>query len=509
MKHSTTAVPVVVVVIAASAVALLAMLITPRTASAQADARAQAQAAQSVERFDRTLERIRQDTRLQVSPDVPIDQRTFYDAGGFFTFNYLSLDDAENDNRGFRQYDMTVYARVVIDGANEFFVRGRLDYRDYNPGDNLNDESSGLDGMVERAFWRFDLAKYRAAYGGAETPVNFTVKGGRDFIVWANGVVLANVIDGAQFDIGFEPFTVTLLGGVTAKQTVDFDSSRPEFDRDTHRGFYGAMLTTRIGNHRPFIYAIMQEDYNHKDTLFTPLDDSGTQGITTDFEYNSHYFGIGSNGSLTDRLTYGIEFVYEGGQSLSNSFTQDQASGAISQTPQTLDSIEAYALDFQVDYLVGDDRQTRFNFETILASGDDDRLQTSNTLGGNLQGTSDRAFNAFGLLNTGLAFGPSVSNLWSMRLGASTFPFPDVAGVRRMQLGIDFFVFQKFDASAPIDEETSDSRYLGVEPDLYMNWQITSDVALSVRYGVFFPGDSVENDSKVRQFLYTGVTIAF
>ncbi|MBC8106343.1 MAG: alginate export family protein [Anaerolineae bacterium] len=492
-------------VIVVAVVLLLAMFISPRTALAQANA----QAAQTVERFDRTLERIRQETRLQVSPDVPIDQRTFYDAGGYFTFNYLSLDDATNNNRGFRQYDTTAYGRLVIDGANEFFVRGRLSYRDYNPGDNLNDQSSGLDGMVERAFWRFDLAKYRAAYGGADTPIDFTLKGGRDFIVWANGVVLANVIDGAQIDIGFQPFNITLLAGVTAKQTVDFDSSRPDFDRDTHRGFYGAMLTTRIGNHRPFIYAIMQRDYNHKDTLFTPLDDTGTQGINTKFDYNSHYFGIGSNGSLSDRLTYGLELVYEGGQTLSNSFTQVADTGEIVQTTQTLDSIEAYALDFELDYLVGDQRQTRFAFETILATGDNDRLQTSNTLGGNLPGTKDRAFNAFGLLNTGLAFGPSVSNLWSMRLGASTFPFPDVAAVRRMQVGMDFFVFQKFNANAPIDEETSDSRFLGVEPDVYLNWQITSDVALSVRYGLFIPGDSVENDKKFRQFLYTGVTIAF
>jgi len=48
-----------------------------------------------------------------------------------------------------------------------------------------------------------------------------------------------------------------------------------------------------------------------------------------------------------------------------------------------------------------------------------------------------------------------------------------------------------------------------VEPDIYLNWQITSDLALSVRYGAFFPGDAIENDGKVRQFLYTGVTIAF
>lgn len=472
------------------------------------DALAQQAPAATVERFDRTLEQIRRDTRLQASPDIPIDQRTFYDAGGYTTLQYLSLDNANLQNQAFRQYDLTLYGRLVIDGANEFFVRGRIDYRDYNPGDNLNDQSSGLDGMVERAFWRFDLARYRAAYGGRDPKYDLTIKGGRDFIVWANGLVLADVIDGATIDLGIQPFNLTLLAGVTAKQTVDFDASRPNFDRDTHRGFYGAQLTTRLGQHRPFIYAIMQRDYNHKDTAFTPTDDSGANGFNTNFDYNSHYFGIGSNGSLSDRLTYGIEFAYEGGQTLSNSFAFD-ANGNPAQIAQTLDSIEAYALEFELDYLVGDDRQTRFTFETILATGDSDRLQTSNTIGGNLPGSKDRAFNSFGLLNTGLAFGPSVSNLWSMRIGASTFPFPDVAAVRRLQVGADFFVFQKLNANAPIDETTNSSPFLGVEPDVYLNWQITSDVALSVRYGAFFPGDSIENDGKIRQFLYTGVTFAF
>jgi hypothetical protein len=477
-------------------------------ASSPCVARAQQPPASTVERFDRTLEQIRRDTRLQASPDVPIDQRTFYDAGGYTTLQYLSLDNANLQNQAFRQYDLTAYGRLVVDGANEFFARGRLSYRDYNPGDNLNDQSSGLDGMVERAFWRFDLARYRAAYGGQDAKYDLTIKAGRDFIVWANGLVLANVIDGATVDIGVQPFTVSLLAGVTSKQTVDFDASRPRFDRDTERGFYGAQLTARAGEHRPFIYALMQRDYNHKDSAFTPIDDSGTNGFNTKFDYNTHYFGIGSSGSLTDRLSYGIEFAYEGGQTLSNSFAFD-ANGNPTQIAQTLDSIEAYALDFTLDYAVGDDRQTRFTFETILATGDSDRLQTSNTIGGNLPGSKDRAFNAFGLLNTGLAFGPSVSNIWSMRVGASTIPFPDVGPIRRLQLGADFFVFQKLNANAPIDEATGDSPFLGLEPDVYLNWQLTSDVALSVRYGAFFPGDSIENDGKIRQFLYTGVTIAF
>ena len=43
----------------------------------------------------------------------------------------------------------------------------------------------------------------------------------------------------------------------------------------------------------------------------------------------------------------------------------------------------------------------------------------------------------------------------------------------------------------PIDEVTSDDRYLGWEPDVYINWQVTSDVTFAFRYGVFFPGTAI------------------
>ena len=42
-----------------------------------------------------------------------------------------------------------------------------------------------------------------------------------------------------------------------------------------------------------------------------------------------------------------------------------------------------------------------------------------------------------------------------------------------------------------------------------MNWQISSDVALSVRYGVFVPGDAIVVDEKMRQFLFAGITVSF
>jgi hypothetical protein len=113
-------------------------------------------------------------------------------------------------------------------------------------------------------------------------------------------------------------------------------------------------------------------------------------------------------------------------------------------------------------------------------------------------------------LNTGLAFAAPPSNLLVLRLGASTFPLPDRGFFRRMQIGTDLFVFGRPDSQAPIDEPTiKGPGYLGWEPDIYVNWQLVSDVTLALRYGVFVPNPSAYTDSQSRQFLYMGATFAF
>jgi hypothetical protein len=95
------------------------------------------------------------------------------------------------------------------------------------------------------------------------------------------------------------------------------------------------------------------------------------------------------------------------------------------------------------------------------------------------------------------------------RVGASTFPFPEHSLLDRMQVGVDFFVFNKMVTDGGIDEATFDGRFLGLEPDVYMNWQMTSDVTLVLRYGVFFPDDDVVEQDEARQFFFGGVTVAF
>lgn len=462
---------------------------------------APARAQTNIERFERQLEQIRLQNNFTINPDIPIEQRTYFDYGALFTPSYVSADQPAGDNIGFWEYDLTLYARLNIDGVHDFFIRELLFTRDFNPGDRFNSEGDGLDCLLERAYYRFDVARYLDTRRRAPSDVEFSIKAGQDLAYWGNGLTFSEVVAGLFVDLSFDRFAIQLVGGITPENTVDIDSSRPHFDTDTQRGFYGALFSAQFGQHRPYVYFLAQQDYNSSPGTVV-LNGSD---ISTDYQYNSWYIGLGSNGALSDRLAYGIEMTFEGGRTLSSSV---DANGA--PIPQEKDSIEAFAIDLQLDYVFTDIRNTRISLEALCATGDDDRLDTTNTFGGNRAGTTDNSFNAFGLLNVGLAFGPAVSNLTMVRLGGSTFPFPDSRQLRRLQIGVDNFIYFKTDKNGPIDEPTTADSYLGWEPDIYLNWQITSDVTLAVRYGVFFPGTAIDSDDdSIRQFIYAGLTFAF
>jgi hypothetical protein len=449
------------------------------------------------------LQQIQEDQRLKANPDVPVDQRLLIDYGGFVSFNYLSLDDASRNNHGLRQTELVGYARFNLDGAQEVFLRGRTDYNDYNPGDSFDGFGSRLiNPDLDRAYYRFDLQRAQSAYGDGPGPLNFVIQGGRDLNYWANGLVLTEVLDGGKITLGTPAASLDIIAGITPTRTVDIDTSRPEFSYNTRRFFFGGMASTQIGDHRPFLYLLSQRDMNNKD-------ESQTGPITTHFDYNSYYLGAGSTGNVGDRVRYGVEAAWEFGNTLSNSFTP--AGGSLSPVIQTKDYISAWALDGRLDYLTESTHQTHVIGEVILASGDRNRGTSTNTFNGAKPNTTDTSFNAFGLLNTGLAFAPEVSNLMVGHVGVSTFPLPTQPAFKRLQSGLDFFAFGKFLSEAPIDETTANGQtYLGVEPDLYVNWQVASDVTLALRYGAFFPNkDAFGPTSTVRQFFFGGITLAF
>ena len=55
-------------------------------------------------------------------------------------------------------------------------------------------------------------------------------------------------------------------------------------------------LSRRFGKHRPFVYGLIQRDYNKDDTS-----DIVSPAIHTRFRYDSWYLGLGSQGAITDR----------------------------------------------------------------------------------------------------------------------------------------------------------------------------------------------------------------
>ena len=451
----------------------------------------------------RGLQELERNQRLRANLAVPAGQRVLVDYGGYVTVNYLDLDDPEANSHILREYDGIAYGRVNIDGAQEFFLAGRIGYQDFHRGDSFSGRGDEpIDGDVYRGYYRFDLRRYQEAYGGGSNPdFNFTGQVGRDLVYWGNGLVMAQVLDGGIIDLELGGLSLEMIGGVTPIRTVDIDSSRPGFDYNTRRGFYGAMLTANVGQHRPFFYWLVQRDYNK-------MDERQIGFLVTKYHYDSNYVGGGSTGELTDKLRYGVEVAYEYGDTLSNSF--ELVGFGIAPVNQTTDNIASAAIDARLDYLFADPADTRLGVEFIAATGDDDRGHTSNTFNGNAPNTTDNAFNAFGLVNTGLAFAPDVSNIGVLRVGVSTFPFYDKRPLSRLQVGADFFAFSKFNDDAPIDETTVDGqRFLGFEPDAYLNWQVTSDVTLAMRYGAFFPQSSAFPIDDVRQFFFVGVTFAF
>ena len=451
------------------------------------------------------LQQFEQDTRLRADTEIPPTQRALLDYGGYFSPQYFSIDDASHNNHGLREYDLVGYVRANFDGANEFFVRGRTQYNDYNNGDSFDQFGSHLVRPdVDRAYYKFDLRQAELAYNHTAINGDILFEGGRDLVYWGNGLVLAETVDGVMPVFSAGPLSLSTVAGVTPTRTVDIFPDRPSFDFDTRRGFYGGMLSLAVGQQHPYIYGLLQRDYNGDHNT------SVIGNITTNYSYNSEYLGVGSAGPISDHFRYGIESAVEFGSTLSDSSALAATGIGLVQAHQTRDDIRAYASDAKIDYVPQDEHNSRLSTEFIFATGDRDRGLTNTTFNGNKAGTPDRAFNAFGLLNTGLAFAAPTSNLLVLRLGASTFPLPSNELLHRFQIGTDIFVFGRPNTAAPIDEPTNgSSSYLGWEPDIYVNWQVVSDVTIALRYGVFVPNSSTFTETAARQFLYLGATFAF
>ena len=171
------------------------------------------------------------------------------------------------------------------------------------------------------------------------------------------------------------------------------------------------------------------------------------------------------------------------------------------------------AADLQLQYVFQVNTHPTLMTEYIWASGDGDRRIATATAGGNLAGTKDHAFNAFGFRDTGIAFAPRISNINVYMIGAKFNPLEKYNRLfKKMELGTKVFFYQKDKADGAISDTTAtlNSSWLGWEWDVYCNWRVTSDLSWTMRYGVFQPGAAYDgNNDSCRHFLYTGLTLSF
>ncbi|HUU85929.1 MAG TPA: alginate export family protein [Phycisphaerae bacterium] len=433
---------------------------------------------------------IEEQTRQAFDDTVPATQRVGLDYGGWYSFHLFLSDDGLNSSRTYRRNDLRLWTRITIDrGAHEIFARARLTFLDFNTGDSFDGDDDDWEGPnLERGFYRFDLRRALSAYANRDVSYNLQFKIGRDLVTFGTGYALSTPLDHVELQAEFADLQLRGIAGRTVGSAQDFDLTR--YTSRTRRAFFG-LEARYLGSerHEPFAYVLWQADHNH-DTFPHPL-----QGT----DYDSFCVGVGSEGELLDNLRYSTEWVYETGRSYGHRRFAKR------------DVIQAWAFDTELEYLFDAPTQPRASLEYMFASGDSGRLDSpTDAIGGNRRDFTDTGFIGFGWRDTGLSFAPRLSNMHVWRCGASFFPFAAGRRVDRLEVGSDVYLYWKHHRDAAVSDFTANiqSGYLGSEIDLFANWEITTDLFWTARYGLFFPGSAFD-DRTTRTFLLVGVTWSF
>ena len=439
--------------------------------------------------------------RLKMDEEVPLDKRVVFDWGGWFRTSvwdirdYVdrNLDEHGDGRRTLRRQQLRLWGQLNLDNVHRIYSRGRLDYLDWNNGSSFGGDDSDLYGpKLDRLWYDFNLRRALLAQGQEPGEYDFSMRLGRQYVEWGTGLALSTPLDAVVVEGSWRNCSATGLLGMSVAHAYNIDSSFPDNSMESRR-YWGVLLKYEgCRDHEPFAYFFAQDDQ-----------DAGSVRNGQSFGYDSNYTGLGSRGRFFHRdLQYSCEFVVETGQNYARGGTDRRQ------------NISAWAFDTELRYLFQDGRDSQVLIEYLLCSGDPDRGDSpSNTVGGNRWHTNDSSFVGWGYRNTGLALAPRLSNLGMVRLGFSTFPAKHIKLFEKLLAGTDLFVYHKQRGDAVISDDlsTQDDKFVGAEIDFYMNWRLASDVAWTVRYGVFFPGSAFDQDNSRtdRQHFFTGLTMNF
>jgi len=428
--------------------------------------------------------------RQELEGQVPVEQEVLFDWGGWFRFTLAMMDDhlRMGQNVTLRYYELRPWMNLDIGGIHQFYVRAKFAIVDYNEGDSFDMNDDDVVGPnLDQGFYRLDVTKAAKAYLDCELPLDVSVKVGRQFNEFGQGIVYSELTDGVNLVLDANDWKLDALVSRNIESEDNIDSSVP--DPDHSRREFGAFQFTlkSLDKHEPYVFAVFQHDASSE----RPEDP------WQDYDYDSRHIGFGSTGEVVTNLRYYCEGIYEAGRSYASWSTERE-------------HINAYAFDVGMDYYWDIQTHPRFSVEWAYGSGDPYRWSATNTIGGNMPGTSDRGFLHFGYLNTGYVLAAKLANLQLVRLGGSIRPLEGFEPFDKMELGSNFFFYWKDEKAAGISDMAAfmPDHDIGNELDVYTQWQVASDVALAVKYGVFFPGDAYFDNDERHLFL-TSLTISF
>lgn len=429
---------------------------------------------------------LREDTRRQLDAGIPKEQKAIVTWGGYVIPQWQQYDDVRKQSN-FRQIDLRLWGSAVIDDVHHIYARMKLIHTNFGPGDSPFGWNQDLEGPnLDQGFYELRLSKALKKYWGMELPFDSRMTIGRQFVEFGNGLSLSTILDGGTFAIETGQWRATGLFATTVRSDENIDHS-PIVADHMDRTFGGLQVDfLGLSGHQPFAYFIVQHDSTEEEP----------EDYRQEYDYDSNYFGFGSNGEVVQNLRYATEVVFETGSS--------QKQNNLGGSP-----IAAFAFDQLFEYYFPVKHDPVFGVEYAVATGDDDRTSATDTVAGNLSGR-DNAFRSFGYINTGYSSAYEFTNLQFLRTGIRFKPFPECEALRRLEVGSDLFWYWKQKVGGPVSDFRADvnSHELGTEVDVYANYRIFSDLSVMVRYGRFWTGEAY-NDDEIRDYLYAGLLYSF
>jgi hypothetical protein len=431
-------------------------------------------------------ERSRQD-RLSAAP---VQSLLDFQYGGTLDYYLFHFNDGVQSERLLQRPGLTVWTRLrADDGAHELFARMRLTYQYFNPGDEYSRQQDWVGPNFDRVWYAVDVG--RALHlTGPDTRAALKIRVGRQDVTFGTGYALDLPMDAVLFEARLDDLRVQGLFGRSIGSYPNIDRSAP-VDSHSARRFFGVqLLYDGIDGQYPFAYALWNDDFT----------DERPKDRLQNYSYDTQYFGFGSRGRFfLDRLSYHTEMVIESGRSYGD--------GNFARR----DIVRAFGMDFGLEYRFAAPMRPRLAFDYMFASGDGDRIGSpTNAAGGNRSDREDSSFSAFGYRDTGIAAGYALSNVHIFKFGGSLAPLEKIELFRDFEVGSNWFVYAKNQHRGAVSDVTAGEfeGFLGWEMDYFINWRLASDLAWTIRWGAFFPGNAY-GDQHWRNFWFTGLTWSF